>query len=291
MDQFCFTYWDKDITTDLPDLSVEVTVMANDRTGIKIEPTSRNIGATKAYRSYVPKLFEYAGHHGDYGDSTKFGFDGNVAGKKNSVGVFTFPLDQTYLKGRAGNLQFGVKVTALNGVDVTVMKVTVRNGNGEVISETAVPNGEGLVKSGKSLEFYADGVKLVSGNDLPKVDGAEIALTTKDAYVKEGSKLSFTVTPDADNAGKVAVVTLDGKEIAADNGVFTVELYRDSDLKVELIDKPEEPVVEPGENDTTTDDKKEDGSSNTTIIIIAVVAAVVVIGAAVAVVLAKKKKK
>ncbi len=279
MDQFCFVDWKKDITTDLPDLFIEIGVIAGDRSKMSIELLSRPVGASGGtFRDYTPYIFSYAGHNGDYADSRNYTFTGETYKDKGSLGYFTFPLKELSLAGRAGQLSYGVKVTSKDANAVTVLSLKLKNNLGEVLTQIDFPNG--IVAGNSNAEFFLPDLKLVGTECLPKVEGATIAAVGA-SFVPEGEAYSFTVTPE--DAGKIAKVTVDGKELTADeNGVFTVKMTRASEVSVELADKP---VEQPAGSDN-----KEKGGNTTVIIVVAVVAAVVVIGGVAAVLVIKKKK-
>ena len=281
MDQFCFVDWRTDVTTAKPDLYIEVGVIAGDRSQMTLELQSRPIGATAGtFRTYPPYVFSYAGHRGDYDDLFNFTFTGETYSGKTAVGYFTFPLNQLALINNAGQLAYGVKLTSQNGDPVTLVSLKLKNNRGEVLAQSAP---SGVVQGHSSGEFFMEGVKLVNSMNLPTVEGATVNCLSGTTYMKEGSNVSFTITPD--DATKMAKVTLGDTELTPDeNGVFTCKLYRDSKFTVEFIDKPAEPTDSPAGGNA-------DGGSNTTVIIIvAVVAAVVVIGGAGAFLVIKKKK-
>lgn len=279
MDQMCFVDWRKDVTTEKPDLYLEVGVIAGDRSKMEIQLASRPIGATGGtFRTYTPYVFSYASHNGDFADERYYNFAGEKYTGRTAVGYFTFPLDQLSMAGNAGQLAYGVKVFAKNGDNISVISLKLKNNKGEVLAQSS-PNG--IVKGFMNAEFFMDGVKLVNEENLPKVEGATVNCLSGSTYMKEGSKVSFTVTPNDET--KLAKVVLGDEELTPDeNGVFTCKLYRDSEFTVTFIDKP---VDKPADNGG------DGGSGNTTmIIIIAAVAAVVVLGGAGAFLAIKKKK-
>ena len=175
-------------------------------------------------------------------------------------------------------MAYGVEVASKDGTNITVVSLKLKNNKGEVVDQKAV---NGIVQGGKKGEFFMDGVKLVNDSIFPKVEGAAINVLSGSTYMKEGSKVSFTVTPEDET--KLAKVMLGDEELTPDeDGVYTCKLYRDSEFTVTFVDKPAEPAGTNGQGG---------GGGNTVIIIVAAVAAVLVIGGSGAALALKKKKK
>jgi len=284
MDQFCFTYWDKDITVDMPELFLEIGVIAGNRHKLDMELLARPVGASGGERTYSPYVFEYTGHQGDFKESQDYKFTGDKADNTTAVGYFTFPLDRLYNGSykTAGQFEYGVRVkTSDTQASVTVLSVTLKNSKGDVLGTLTVPNGK--LETNKEQDFFVSAGKLVSSANLPQAgEGYEFVPTAGNTFFKEGSSYSFTINVTVE--GKVPVVTLGGKTITPDDkGVYTINLTRDNDLAVELIDAPI--VSDPAGSE------KDGGNTTTVVIVVIAVVAVVVIGGVVAITVFGKKKK
>lgn len=289
LDQFCFVYWDKDVTVGLPDLYMEVSVMAYNRNAFSMQMVAVNeAGLT---RRYTPYLFEYSGHHGDYGNVKDYNFAGQPIRKNMiSAGQFAFPCTEMYGSDINKFVKYGVKVTASNQ-EVKVLDITLKNSRGEVVSKVSF-NGEDSVV-GNEKTFYVDAVKLFAHSDLPTVDNATIEYVDAATYYTEKSEMKFTVTA-AEGYGDFRLL-LDGKELKADkDGVYTAKLTASSDLKVEYLSAPNDDTNDDGADEPASgngdQNKKDDNGIPTVAIFVAVgvLAAVIVV---VVVLIPKKKKK
>ena len=287
LDQFCFVYWDKDVTVGMPDLYMEVSVMAYNRNAFSMQMVAVNeAGLTKRY---TPYLFEYASHHGDYGDVRDYNFAGqHIRKNKISAGQFAFQCTEMYGSDINKFVKYGVKVTASNQ-EVKVLDITLKNSRGEVINKVSFSGDDGIV--GNEKTFYIDAVELFAHSDLPAVDNATIEYVDSATYYTEKSEMKFTVTP-AEGMGDFKLL-LDGKELKADeNGVYTAKLNVTSDLKVEYLSAPSDDT-NAGDVDNSANenqDKKDDGGISIVVIFV-VIGVVVVAVVVVAIVLIPKKKR
>lgn len=255
IDQFCFVDWDKDVTVGLPDLYMEVNVITCDRTGFNITMIAQNeAGLTKRYEPY---LFKYAGHHGDYGERRDYNFAGQPVRKGIvAAGQFAFPCNELYGKDINRFVKYGVKVTSKLGEEVKVVGITLKNSSGKVLSKVSFNGAEGIVTSEK--EFLVDIPKLISHDELPKIEGATINYFDVATYYAMGSKIRFTVTPDDDNAK--AVISLNDVVLKADkDGVYTAELTEAFDLKADIQSIPNVPS-----DDGTGNSGNQSGGENNT---------------------------
>ena len=289
LDQFCFVYWDKDVTVGMPDLYMEVSVMAYNRNAFSMQMVAVNeAGLTKRY---TPYLFEYSGHHGDYGNVKDYNFAGQPIRKKMvSAGQFAFPCTEMYGSDINKFVKYGVKVTASNQ-EVKVLDITLKNSRGEVVSKVSFSGEDSVV--GNEKTFYVDAVQLFAHSDLPTVDNATIEYVDAATYYTEKSEMKFTVAA-AEGYGDFRLM-LDGKELKADkDGVYTAKLNASSDLKVEYLSAPNDNTNDDGADAPASgnddQDKKDESGIPTVVIFVAVgvLAAVIVV---VLVLIPKKKKK
>jgi len=288
LDQFCFVYWDKDVKSGKPDMYMEVSVITADRTNFTLTLLGENEeGFTRKYKPY---LFEYAGHHGDYGETRHYNFAGQPA-RKNlpSVGQFAFSLEEMYGSDINKFIKYGVRVTASNGEEVKVAGITLKNSLGKVIKQVAFSGDDAIV--GTEKNFFIDSVKMIGVDTLPTIEGASIEYVDSLNYYTEGSEVRFTVTPK--QADAKFVLKLDGVVLKADaDGIYTAKLTPTSALTYEVL----ESTQQPGEGNTETDgnsgNNKDDGDeSSSPIVWIIVVCAVAAVGAVALVIVKIGKKK
>ena len=247
LDQFCFVYWDKDVTVEMPDLYLEASVVTSNRTAFSLDILGQNeAGLTK---KYTPYLFKYASHHGDYEDRRDFNFTGQPA--KNgisSMGQFTFSCAELYGGDINKFVKYGVKITAKGGVEVKLAALTLKDSRGNVIKKVMFTGDDCIVTGEKS--FFIDYVPMIAHDELPTVEGATINYLDSANYYADGSKIRFTVT--ADDKDATVILSLDGSVLKADeNGVYTAKLNAASVLSAEF------------EKQGNVDDNPVDGDNNT----------------------------
>ncbi len=198
-DQFCFTYWEVDITADMPELMVELEIETADREGFYVELSRQD--ATGNVEKYKPYLFQYgasgANIHENYGGDTNFGGDVNGAA---DTGYITLSYEKLYELIPAGstyeNYIWGVNVCSTRKDDVTVIKsVKLLNSKGEAI-KTITPEGDQkTLKDGKSASFE---FKLSDDIRNYAIKG-EYYLVNNGTYIKD-AKTKFEAVKGIDDA-------------------------------------------------------------------------------------------
>lgn len=156
-DQFCFTYWERDVEVTMPELMVELEVETADREGFYVSLTREDVSGN--VETYMPYLFKYgAGDsniHENYGGDANFGGDVNGAA---DTGYITLSYEKLASMIPAGctfeNYIWGVNVFSTTKQDVTVIKsVKLINAKGEVLSQI-VPEGDNkTLKNGRNVHY------------------------------------------------------------------------------------------------------------------------------------------
>ena len=104
-------------------------------------------------------------------------------------------------------------------------------------------------------------------------------------YATVGEETSFTL----DGVAEGAKVLVNGTEVAASNGVYTVKTSAETKIEVVADTTAPETTPVPGTTPAGTSTTGNDGGNNTVVIVVVVAVAVVALGV-VAVIVTKKKK-
>ncbi|MBP3321796.1 MAG: hypothetical protein J6M12_05535 [Clostridia bacterium] len=171
LDQFCFIYWDRDITTALPSMYAELEIETTDRSQLNVE-----LGRTDAYGRYVgatPYMFYYYGNRPTYATKSELGLGndddfyfntkGEVNGKATTA-FYTVSFERLMGSMPTGttveNFQWSIKVSSKGEnelTDTVVLKsVVIKNNKGEVLKSMKFSD-EKLLKSTNTYVFNLGG--------------------------------------------------------------------------------------------------------------------------------------
>ncbi len=301
MDQFCFSDWKTDIAIGLPDLMVQVEVECVNREGTAVYLTRQPAGTTDT-EQYIPKMFYYGkmnrNYHPDYDMPGKsFTFSGQEVTKDSAPETAYFTLSfhnflATMEEGKNINdYEWGIRVYSVQKEPIVVKSVKLINSNKTVLQEIKLAEGGDKYTAPTntgSLKYWFD-FKTASF-DIDAPEGTDVVFTKDTAtYSAIGENVSFTL----ENAKANAKVLVNGTEVTAKDGVYTVKAAETNAIVVtESADVPETtPAVTPDGTtapETTTPVEDDDNGSTAVIIVVAAVA-VVALGV-VALVVVKKKK-
>lgn len=307
MDQFVFTDWRTDIAIGAPDLMVQVEVECVDREGTAIYLT-RELKDSNNTEQLIPYLFYYgkiqAKCHPDYElEGMKYTFSGKQvkADTAAETAYFTIMLDnflKTMEEGKTVNdYKWGIRVYSVQKEPIVVKSVKLINSNKQVLDEIEVAEGGDKYTAPTntgSLKYWFDFT--TCDIKVNAAEGVNVNFTEDTAkYVTEGNDISFTV----ENAGENAKVTVNGTEVTAKDGVYTVKAAATTTIDVTASAAPET-TTPAGTTDapstvpagttaapTTTPDTNDGG--NTVVVVVIVAVAVIALGV-VAVIVIKKKK-
>ncbi len=171
LDQFCFIYWDRDITAEMPSMYAELEIETTDRSQLNVE-----LGRTDAYGRYVgatPYMFYYHGNRPN--DVTKeqaglgaeddfyFNTKGEANGKATTA-FYTVSFERLMGSIPEGasmeNFKWSIKVSSKSdnaATDTVVVKsIVVKNAKGEVLKSAKFQN-EALLKSNNTYVFELGG--------------------------------------------------------------------------------------------------------------------------------------
>lgn len=305
MDQFCFTDWRTDIAIGAPDLMVQVEVECVNREGTAIYLT-RELKDSNNTEQKIPYMFYYGkinkNTHPDYDiEGMKYTFSGKQVTSSTTAetAYFTLMFDNfldTMEEGKTINdYKWGVRVYSVQKEPIVVKSVKLVNSNKQVLAEIALPEGGEAYTAPTntgSLKYWFDFE--TCDINVTADEGVNVDFTKDSAkYVKEGNNISFTVA----NAGTAPKVLVNGTEVAAKDGVYTVTAAAKTDIQVVKAggeapsttpaDTIETPVTTTPAGTTEVTDN--DNGGNTVVIIVVAAVAVVALGV-IAVIVIKKKK-
>ncbi len=234
-DQFCFTYWDCDITSGLPEIMAEVEIEADDRENFYMVLTRED--ASGVVETHMPYLFYYgAGNskiHDNYG-VTNFGGDVNTGTK--DTGYFTLSYERlTSLipsNKTVNDYIWGVKVYTLDTKKtVTVKSLKLLNSKQEVLSEVKPTGSMSVLEGGKDVYYKFKLTEqtanyTVNGQFL-LLNGSEYLVDNRNHFVTGNSidkalKLSIVYDIESNtyaikkSSTESYVLDISGKEIASD---------------------------------------------------------------------------
>ena len=214
LDQFCFIYWDRDITAEMPGMYAELEIETTNRDALNVE-----LGRTDAYGRYVgstPYMFYYYGNrpNDDYkaasgvaaGETFYLNGKGEVNGGA-TTGYYTVSfqrlLDSMPDNTGIENYKWSIKVTSKNSDEtgkVTVKSMVVKNAKGEVL-KTLKFDAETISKNTNTYVFDLGGETakgILSGNYTFQNVG-----TGK--YLAKESSMTFKVADKAADALEIKV--------------------------------------------------------------------------------------
>ena len=171
LDQFCFIYWDRDITTEMPSMYAELEVETTDRAQLNVE-----LGRTDAYGRYVgatPYMFYYNGNRPslvtkeEAGLTAEDDFYFNTKGEANgkaTTAFYTVSFERLMGSIPEGstmeNFKWSIKVTSKGDNaetdTVKVKSIVVKNAKGEVLKSVKFQD-EALLKSTNTYVFELGG--------------------------------------------------------------------------------------------------------------------------------------
>lgn len=171
LDQFCFIYWDRDITTEKPSMYAELEIETTDRSQLNVE-----LGRTDAYGRYVgatPYMFYYHGNRPNDVSKEQAGlgaeddFYFNTKGEANgkaTTAFYTVSFERLMGSIPEGasmeNFKWSIKVSSKSdnaATDTVVVKsIVVKNAKGEVLKSAKFQN-ETLLKSNNTYVFDLGG--------------------------------------------------------------------------------------------------------------------------------------
>ncbi len=135
LDQFCFTYWDSDVTIEKPELYAQFSLSTIDRNNFSFEITRTDKNGHTV--SVVPRMFEYAGLRDDYDLKGYLNTDGIENGPE-TTGYYAVNFERLFENMPAGstyeNYTWSVKINALNDSSVKVNSVKLFSGDTELAS-------------------------------------------------------------------------------------------------------------------------------------------------------------
>ena len=171
LDQFCFLYWDRDITTKLPGMYAELEIETTDRAQLNVE-----LGRTDAYGRYVgatPYLFYYYGNRPSMvtkeeaglgaDDDFYFNTKGEANGKATTA-FYTVSFERLMSSIPEGstmeNFKWSIKVSSKSDNPdtdtVNVKSIVIKKGNGDVVKSVKFQN-ETLLKANNTYVFELGG--------------------------------------------------------------------------------------------------------------------------------------
>lgn len=299
MDQYVFTYWDKDIEIGLPELMVEVEVSCLNRENVAVYLT-RN--TETYYDIYTPKMFFYGkigrNYHPKYDITEGFTFDGKVitstvTKKKTAIFALKYSdLIDSIPEGKSfSDYTWGVNVYSVDNEPIIIKSISLINSQRQVISKIDIPEG-GTEFTGtqridctKFVFDYTNPTISVEENDTFTLEYT----STPAEYLGVGNDISFKVAPA--NGKEITSVSVDGNKIEAVDGVYTAKLSANTNIKVETADVTPEVTETPDVTAATTEPQPAKNDNSSTIVIIIIAVALVVVAAVVVLVVVKNKKK
>ncbi len=134
-DQFCFTYWDSDITVGAPELMAEIEVESNNRASFNVTLTRTD--ADGVVVTHMPQVFQYADIHEKYGDYTNFGGDVEGGADTGYIAVSYHSLLESMPQGTTyENFIWGVNIKSTSSAyEAKIKSIKLINAKGEVVSE------------------------------------------------------------------------------------------------------------------------------------------------------------
>ncbi len=297
MDQFCFTDWKTDIAIGSPDLMVQVEVEVVNREGTAVYLTRQPVG-TDNIEQVIPMMFYYGkmnkNCHPDYDvEGMKYTFSGKQVkdGVEAETGYFTLSYDRLLATMEEGksfeDYEWGVRVYSFQKEPIVVKSVKLINSNKKVLSEIQLPEGgeSYQAKTSGSIKYWFKDLNLASVS-VNAPEGVNVVFTNNAAkYATVGEETSFTL----DGVAEGAKVLVNGTEVAASNGVYTVKTSAETKIEVVADTTAPETTPVPGTTPAGTSTTGNDGGNNTVVIVVVVAVAVVALGV-VAVIVTKKKK-
>lgn len=306
MDQLVFTYWDKDITSDIPDLMLEVECESNNRDGaaIGVVRKSENNGKTKV-EYFTPTLFKFGpvdkNMHSTYDSGKYFTYSGKEFTKDGPLEKAYYTLDFNCVSSsdsstrRAldiptemsfSDYEWGVRLYGCLGAKTVYKSVRLVTSSGVVLAELdlgedgfTAPSSQVAKSETKYFEMNVTDVKLPE----PEKDSHyTLEQTAGDKFLKIGETYSFAIVPEEGYTAESAVVTVNGNTVTpGDDGNYTVTATAKDTIEISGI-------TEKSKEDTSDKNNSVNG------VLIAsvaggVVAVVAIVGIAVGV--SKKKKK
>jgi len=294
LDQFCFTYWDKDIEVGMPELMVNVEVEVANREKFKVYSLRSDLDS-KNEKTKEIYMFKYSdnlhaipstsitGNPGKFKPTDYFTFSGKVNGKAET-GYFTVQYDELLKISKDKTLndyKWGVRVYSTSGEPVVVKSAELVNKEGTVLAKLDVGEGIKVVSDKmasvpKSEKLYFDfKVPVVTLPDGKTEEGENAgysvtALNDSTAISAVGSGYSFKVDIAEGFDSDKMVVSANGKALTAKDGVYTFDTEEQNTITVEGV--------------TVHKD-------NTIIYIFAAAGAVVIIGVVVGILTVKSKRK
>ena len=171
LDQFCFIYWDRDVTTEKPAMYAELEIETTDRAQLNVE-----LGRTDAYGRYVgatPYLFYYYGNRPSMvtkeeaglgaDDDFYFNTKGEANGKATTA-FYTVSFERLMSSIPEGstmeNFKWSIKVSSKSDNPdtdtVNVKSIVIKKGNGDVVKSVKFQN-ETLLKANNTYVFELGG--------------------------------------------------------------------------------------------------------------------------------------
>ncbi len=154
LDQFCFVYWDSDITETKPQLYAEVELSVANRDSFSME-----LGRTDVFgqsETIVPYMFEYMGMHETYDAGGYLNPAGDVNGE--AVNGFytvsfgrlcgTMPADSTY-----EDYLWSIQISGSSSTPATLKSINLKNSAGETVATLSFGEGESLAGSSRTYVF------------------------------------------------------------------------------------------------------------------------------------------
>lgn len=218
-DQFCFIYWDRDITTKMPGMYAELEIETTDRDALGIE-----LGRTDAYGRYVgatPYMFVYT--HPTYAEKKDFANLGsedpfylNTKGEVNGKATTAFytvsfeRLLANLMDGTtAENYLWSVKVTSKGGksddtTDTVVLKsAKIKNANGDVLQDVKFDaKNEALLNGTNTYVFQLGNGNITKGTLAGNYTLKNVASGT---YLAPDGSMRFTTADKAADALKIKI--------------------------------------------------------------------------------------
>ncbi len=323
MDQMVFTYWDEDVTTDKPDLYLQVEAETNNRDGAAVSILRKEEGKQEPSKFY-PMMFNYGpvnrNMHSTFDSKDTFTVSGEPFKADSPLEKVYYTLDFNAVSSTAVNTgaispakalripnlksfsdyTWGVGLYGCLSATTIYHSVKLVTQSGVVLAELDLgPDGFTAPKSQlakpENFFFDLDGVVDTALPSPGKDDHYTLERVSGDRFQRDGGSYTFKILPEEGYTADDAVVSYAGETLKPDkDGVYTVTV----NAAKNTVDVPSEEglkrssltisgVVEgtPGESGGSL------GSNSTIVIIVVAAICVIAVAIIVCVIVSKNKKK